>query len=112
MLEIERLSTVEKTSHVVGSENWVYTSRHFAAYSEGAVWEVRKQKSYGNDSYPRQLQQKSSAGHQAPVGGRVGNSGKSGISHGKGEGHVVHAGEICVCNVCGFAHLCRCIEVC
>ena len=24
------------------------------------------------------------------VGGRVGRSGKSGISHGKGEGHVVH----------------------
>ena len=28
-------------------------------------------------------------------------SGKSGISHGKGEGHVVHAGVNCVCNVCG-----------
>ena len=25
--------------------------------------------------------------------------GKSGISHGKGEGHVVHAGVNCVCNV-------------
>ena len=32
-------------------------------------------------------------------------SGKSGISHGKSEGHVVHAG---VNNVCGSAHSCWC----
>ena len=31
---------------------------------------------------------------------------KSGISHGKGEGHVVHAGISSVCNVCGSAQLC------
>ena len=35
--------------------------------------------------------------------------GKSGISHGKGEGHVVHAGVNCVCNVCGSAHSCGCL---
>ena len=35
-------------------------------------------------------------GPVAGVGGRVGKSGKSGISHGKGEGHVVHAGVMCV----------------
>ena len=35
--------------------------------------------------------------------GRVGKSGKSGVSHGKGEGHVVHAGVNCVC---GSAHSC------
>ena len=65
-----------------------------------AVWEVRKQKLYGDDSYPGQLQRQSSArdwGPVAGVGGRVGKSGKSGISHGKGEGHVVHASVICVC---------------
>ena len=28
------------------------------------------------------------------------------ISHGKGEGHVVHAGVNCVCNVCGSTHSC------
>ena len=53
---------------------------------------------------------RSSAGDRGPVagvGGRVGKSGKSGISHGKGEGHVVHAGVNCVCNVCGSAHSCR-----
>ena len=31
------------------------------------------------------------------------------ISHGKGEGHVVHAGVNCVCNVCGSAHSCGCV---
>ena len=42
------------------------------------------------------------------VGGRVGKSGKSGISHGKGEGHLVHAGVNCVRNVCvcGSAYSC------
>ena len=53
--------------------------------------------------YPGQLQCQSPArdwGPVAGVGGRVGKSGKSGVSHGKGEGHVVHAGVNCVCNVC------------
>ena len=53
-----------------------------------------------------------SAGDRGPVarvGGRVGKSGKSGVSHGKGEGHVVHAGVNCVCNVCGSAHSCGCV---
>ena len=31
------------------------------------------------------------------------------ISHGKGEGHVVHAGVNCVCNGCGSAHSCGCV---
>ena len=55
-----------------------------------AVWEVRKQKLYGDDSYPGQLQRQSSAGDWGPVagvGGRVGKSGKCDISHGKGEAH-------------------------
>ena len=57
-----------------------------------AVWEVRKQKLYSDDSYPGQLQRQFSARDRGPVagvGGRVGNSGKSGISHGKGEGLLV-----------------------
>ena len=33
----------------------------------------------------------------------------SGDSHGKGEGHVVHAGVNCVRNVCGSAHSCGCV---
>ena len=33
----------------------------------------------------------------------------SGVSHGKGEGHVVHAGVNCVYNVCGSTHSCGCV---
>ena len=43
-----------------------------------AIWEVQKQKMYGEDSYPGQLQHQSSAGDRGPV-----KSGKSGVSHGK-----------------------------
>ena len=56
-------------------------------------------KTTGDDSYPGQLQCQSSAGDRGPVAGRVCKSGKSGISRGKGEGRVVHAGVNCVCNV-------------
>ena len=41
----------------------------------------------------------------AGVGGWVGKSGKFGISHGKGEWCVVHAGV----NMCGSAHSCGCV---
>ena len=77
-----------------------------------AIWKVQKQKLYGDDSYPGHLWCQSSAVDRDPVtgvGGRVGKSGKSGISHGKGEGHGVHAGVNCVCNVCGSAHSCGCV---
>ena len=76
-------------------------------FSEGVhCREVRKQKLYGDDSYPGQLQRQPSARDQGPVAGVGGRIAKSGISHGKGEGHVVHAGVNCVCNVCGSTHLC------
>ena len=71
-----------------------------------AVWEVRKQKLYGDDSYQGQLQRQSSARDRGPVAGVGGRVGKSGKSH---EGHVVHAGVICVGNVCGSAHSCGCV---
>ena len=92
---------------MLGSENW---EDNFAALLHlvkefiVAVWEMRKQKLYGDDSYPGQLQYQSSAGDRGPVAG-VGKSGKSGISHSKGEDH---AGVNCVCNVCGSAHSCGC----
>ena len=74
--------------------------------------ECAKTKIYGDDSYPGQLQCQSSAEDRGPVigvGGRVGKSGKSSISHGKGEGHVVYASVNCVCNVCSSAHSCGCM---
>ena len=54
-----------------------------------------KTKTIGDDSYQGKLRRQFSARDRGPVagvGGRVGKSGKSGISHGKGEGHVVHTG--------------------
>ena len=104
-----------QTSYVLGSESWeddFDALLHLVKEFIVAVWEVRKQKIYGDDSYPGQLQRQSSAGDRGPVagvGGRVGKSGKSGISHGKGEGHVVYASVNCVCNVCGSAHSCGCV---
>ena len=74
-----------------------------------------KTKLYGDDSYPGQLQCQSSAEDRGPaagVGGRVGKSGKSGISHAKGEGHVMHVGRNCVCNVCSSGHSCGCVVNC
>ena len=109
--EFERLSTVKK-SYVLGSENWednFDALLHLVKEFILAVWNMQKQKLYGDDSYPGQLQRQSSAKDQGPVSGvgsGVGKSGKSGISHGKGEGHVVHAGVNCVC---GSAHSCECV---
>ena len=69
---------------------------------------MRKQKLYGDDSYPGQLQCQSSAEDRGPVAGvGVGLVSQESLvysSHGKGDGHVVHAGVNCVCNVCGSAH--------
>ena len=87
---------------MLGRENWEDDSfkalLHLVKEFIVAVWEVWKQKLYGDDSYPAQLQHQSTAGDLGPVagvGGRVGKSGKSGVSHTKGEGHVVHAGVNC-----------------
>ena len=77
--EFETLSAVEKTSYyVLGSENWeddFDALLHLVKEFIVAVWEVRKQKLYGDDSYPGQLQHQSSAGDRDPVArvrGRVG----------------------------------------
>ena len=100
--EFETLSAVEKTSYVLGSEYWeddFDALLHLVKEFIVAIWEVRKQKLYGDDSHPGQLQHQSSAGDRGPVagvGGRVGKSGKSGVSHGKGEGHVC----ACWCKLC------------
>ena len=97
---------------MLGSESWgdnLDTLLHLVKEFIVAVWEVRKQKLYGDDSYPGKLQCQSLAEDRGPVagvGGRIGKSGKSGVSHGKGEGHVVHAGVNCVCNVGGSTHSC------
>ena len=62
---------------------------------------AKKQKLYGDDSYPGHLKRQLLARDRGPVavvGGRVA------ISRGKGESHVVHPGVNCVCNSCGSAY--------
>ena len=112
IVEFETFSAAEKTSYVLGSKNWeddFNVLLHLVKEFIVAVWEVRKQKLHGDDSYPGQLQRQSSTRDRGPVagvGGRVGKSGKFGVSCGKGEDHVVHAGGNCVC---GSAHSCGCV---
>ena len=63
-----------------------------------------KQKLYGDDSYPDQLQRQAWLEIWILLWSRVGKSdksGKSGISHGNGEDHV---GVNYVYNVCDSAH--------
>ena len=79
-----------KKHHALGSKNWeddFDALLHLVKEFIIAVWEVRKL--YGDDD-----ECQSSAGDRglvAGVEGGVGKSGKSSVSHGKGEGHVVHA---------------------
>ena len=71
---------------MLGSKNWeddFDTLLHLVKEFIVAVWEVRKQKLYSDDSHPGQFRRQSSAGDRGPVagvGGRVGKSGKSGVS--------------------------------
>ena len=68
-----------------------------------AVWEVRKQKLYGDDSYPGQLQRQSSAGDRGPVAGVGGRVGRwvSLVSHMvRVRSHVVYASVNCVFVMC------------
>ena len=54
-MAFETPSAVEKTSYVLGSENWednFDALLHLVKEFIVAVWEVRKQKPYGDDSYP------------------------------------------------------------
>ena len=89
-------------------ENWeddFDTLLHLVKEFIVAIWEVRKQKTHTQVNF--------SASPRPGIGVlllELGvDLGKSGISHGKGEGHVVHAGVNCVCNVCGSAHSCGCV---
>ena len=73
--EFEMLSTVEKTLYVLSSENWEDDFDALLHLVKETIWEVQKQKLYSDDSYPGQLQHKSSARDRGPVAGRVGKSG-------------------------------------
>ena len=68
--------------YMLGNENLednFDTLLHLVKESIVTVWNVRKQKLYGDDSYPSQLQRQSSAGDWGPVAGVGGRIIKSGI---------------------------------
>ena len=74
------------------------------------MWEVRKQKLYGDDSCPNQLQSQSSPGG---LGGVTGVEGKRGgkFRDGKfreGKLHCVCYASVAACNVCVDACACTC----
>ena len=56
---------IEKTSYVLGSELWEQNFKSLLRLVKEFIvnmWEVRKQKLYGDDSCPNQLQSQSSPG--------------------------------------------------
>ena len=68
--DFEALNSVEKTSYVLGSELWEQNVKSLLKAFLVNVWEVRKQKLYGDDSCPNQLQ--SPGGLGAATGQRDG----------------------------------------
>ena len=73
--DFEALNSVEKTSYVLGSELWKQNFISLLKEFIVNVWEVKKQKLYGDDSCPNQLQSQSSPGG---LGGATGVEGAKG----------------------------------
>ena len=101
----EQLSDIDKTPHVLGSELWEENFEHMLILVKVDVWEVRKQKPYGKDTYPSHHQCQTLAGDAGPVtgGGGLRELSKMGKLQDKGKlgkFHVysgtVHASNYCV----------------
>ena len=69
------------------------------------VWEVRKQKLYGDDSCPNQLQSQSSPGG---LGGATGVEGQRDGKFREGKLRCVCYSSVAACNVCVDACACTC----
>ena len=67
------------------------------------MWEVRKQKLYGDDSCPNQLQSQSSPGG---LGGATGVEGQRDGKFREGKLHCVCYASVAACNVCVDACAC------
>ena len=112
----EQLSDIDKTAYVLGSELWEETFedtlRLVKEFIVG-VWEVRKQKLYGEDACPSHHQCQTLAGDVGPVTGggglRVSKLGKLQDKGKLGKFHV----QVCSGNVhtsdCGSAHCNGCV---
>ena len=97
---------------MLGSENWednFDVLLHLVKEFIIAVWEVRKQKLYGDDSYPGQLQRQSSG---PEIGVLLLELGVGLVSRLSLVSHIVRVrAMLCmlVCNVCGSTHSCGCV---
>ena len=106
--DFEALNSVEKTSYVLGSELWEQNFKSLLRLVKEFivnVWEVRKQKLYGDDSCPNQIQSQSSLGGQ---GGATGVEGQRDGKFREGKLHCVCYSSVAACNVCVDACACTC----
>ena len=88
--DFEALNNVEKTSYVLGSELWEQNFKSLLSLVIVNVWEVRKQKLYGDAKCPNQLQSQSSPGG---LGGATGVEGQR-------DGKFRESKFCCVCYAC------------
>ena len=105
--EFDKLNSIEKTAYILGSELWEYDFDDLLSlvkeYVVG-VWDARKQKLYGDDLCPSQLQSLAEdlqlAGVEGQMDGKLCSSGEGGT-----DGKDL---SLCAC-VCGSAHDCGCV---
>ena len=105
--EFYKLNSIEKTAYVLGSELWEYDFDDLLSLVKEYVvgdWEAHKQKLYGDDLCPSQLQSLAEdlqlAGVEGQMDSRFCSSGEGG-TYGKDL-------PVCAC-VCGSAHDCGCV---
>ena len=70
----EQVSDIDKTAYVLGSELWEENFEDMLRLVKEFivdVWEVRKQKLYGDDTFPSHRQCQTLAGDAGPVTGGV-----------------------------------------
>ena len=65
----KHLSDIDRTSYVLGSELWEEDTHRLVKEFIADVWEVRKQKLYGDDTCPSHDQCRTLAGDVVPVNG-------------------------------------------
>ena len=112
----EALNSVEKTSYVLGSELWEQNFKTLLRVVKEFivnVWEVRKQKLYGDDSCPNQLQSQSSPGG---LGDATGVEGQRDGKFREGKLRCVCYSSVAACNMCvdacAYDNVQSCMDTC
>ena len=97
--EFDKLNSIEKTAYVLGSELWEYDLLSLVKDYVVGVWDARKQKLYGDDSCPSQLQSLAEDLQLAGVEGQMDGKFCSSSGEGGTDGKDL---SLCVC-MCGSA---------